>query len=261
MWSCEFDPWHATRAIRGAIEQPFRFRGHYFDSETGFHYVMARYFDPSLGRFLTPSLYDELHGLGAVVYCYGDPVNFVDPNGLAAEGGILWIQDQLKSAFTTAVEEGAEMGLSGSPLGKYVDGQMEKEIENINSDLQAMESRYRVMNQSERFGEFDSANPSDGWGKGPKPWKKGSQSKMADAIIVKMACNFTKKTPTYKDGQRGAVQKICRGYDWSVGQPENLAQDQAQYANMFTEGSTTRFQMWDANNPSIAPILRGAGVI
>jgi len=258
VWSAEFDAWRGIRSTSGDIEQPLRFPGHYLDSETGLHYTIARYYDPTLGRFLNPSLGDEIAGYGAVVYCYADPVNLVDTTGENPVGGVLWIQGQLKTAFETAVQLGAGNNLTGSQLGKFVDGQMSKSIEDLNKNLQGMGSRNRVIDQAQRFEEFDPKNPSKGWGRGKPPYP---ESKIADAIIVEMACDFTKASPTYKDGQKGAIKKIHRGYDWSVGQPENLANDQAKYAELFTEGSTRRFQMWDANNGSVAGVLRGAGII
>ena len=36
-----------------AYLNPFRYSGEYFDEETGFYYLRARYYDPSIGRFLT----------------------------------------------------------------------------------------------------------------------------------------------------------------------------------------------------------------
>ena len=31
---------------------PFRYRGYYYDSETGYYYLNSRYYDPITGRFL-----------------------------------------------------------------------------------------------------------------------------------------------------------------------------------------------------------------
>ena len=45
---------------------PFRYRGYYWDSETGFYYLESRYYDPKTGRFLNADVYvatgDELIG-------------------------------------------------------------------------------------------------------------------------------------------------------------------------------------------------------
>ena len=40
-----------------ATYNPFRYRGYYFDSESGFYYLNSRYYDPAIGRFLTPDYF------------------------------------------------------------------------------------------------------------------------------------------------------------------------------------------------------------
>jgi RHS repeat-associated protein len=57
-----------------------------FDPETGLQYLNARYYDPDLGRFLSPDTYDPyLPGVDFNRYAYAgnDPVNGSDPTGHA----------------------------------------------------------------------------------------------------------------------------------------------------------------------------------
>ena len=35
-----------------ALGNPFRYRGYYYDRETGFYYLQSRYYDPATGRFI-----------------------------------------------------------------------------------------------------------------------------------------------------------------------------------------------------------------
>ena len=58
---------------------PFRYCGEYYDTETGFIYLRARYYDPRVGRFT--SVDPAKDGLNWYAYCGNDPVNFVDPSG------------------------------------------------------------------------------------------------------------------------------------------------------------------------------------
>ena len=65
---------------------PIRYRGYYYDSETGLYYLRNRYYDPLLMRFLTAddSSYlkpETLSGLDPYVYCRYDPVMYKDPDG------------------------------------------------------------------------------------------------------------------------------------------------------------------------------------
>jgi RHS repeat-associated protein len=55
-----------------------------FDPETGLQYLNARYYDPLLGRFITPDWWDVIEqGVDFNRYAYAgnDPVNMSDPNG------------------------------------------------------------------------------------------------------------------------------------------------------------------------------------
>ena len=69
---------------------PFRYRGYYYDNETGLYYLNARYYDPSIGRFISPdvlTILDEtkgqINGLNLYMYCNNNPVMYVDPSGHA----------------------------------------------------------------------------------------------------------------------------------------------------------------------------------
>ena len=75
-----FDPQAAT-----VIDNPFRYSGEYFDSETGNYYLRARYYDPQIQRFITEDSYkgeaNNPFSLNGYSYCWNDPVNNVDPSG------------------------------------------------------------------------------------------------------------------------------------------------------------------------------------
>ena len=68
----------------GAVN-PFRYRGYYYDVETGWYYLNARYYDPNVGRFLSPDVIlganGGLHGYNLFAYCNNNPVMFADPSG------------------------------------------------------------------------------------------------------------------------------------------------------------------------------------
>jgi RHS repeat-associated protein len=64
---------------------PYRFAGYRYDTETGLYYVRARYYSPSLGRFLQADPIGFADGRNLYAYVGNDPINFSDPSGLAAE--------------------------------------------------------------------------------------------------------------------------------------------------------------------------------
>ena len=75
-----------TSANIGNIN-PFRYRGYFYDSETGFYYLNTRYYSPQIKRFISA---DKVGYLGAngdlnsynlYVYCSNNPVMYIDPNG------------------------------------------------------------------------------------------------------------------------------------------------------------------------------------
>jgi RHS repeat-associated protein len=67
----------------------FRFTGQALDPGTGLYYLRARYYDPSVGRFISR---DPVGGLSRVplsnnryAYTLNNPLHFVDPSGYAPE--------------------------------------------------------------------------------------------------------------------------------------------------------------------------------
>ena len=53
-----YDAWGKVLTTTGSLAStigqyyPFRYRGYYYDTETGFYYLQSRYYDPVVGRFL-----------------------------------------------------------------------------------------------------------------------------------------------------------------------------------------------------------------
>ena len=94
--SYAYDPWGNPTSVGGtnptlAARQPLRYRGYYWDGESALYCMPARYYDPSVGRFISadpapPSAGSPL-SLNRYVYCEGDPVGASDPTGAYADGG------------------------------------------------------------------------------------------------------------------------------------------------------------------------------
>lgn len=65
---------------------PFRYRGYYYDTETGFYFLKSRYYDPVVGRFLNRDSVsyadpETINGLNLYAYCGNNPVMGYDPEG------------------------------------------------------------------------------------------------------------------------------------------------------------------------------------
>jgi len=69
---------------QGSVPNTLRFAARQLDSETGLYYMRARYYDPSLERFVSEDPIGLAGGPNAYVYTGNNPVNGTDPNGLCA---------------------------------------------------------------------------------------------------------------------------------------------------------------------------------
>jgi len=68
-----------TLSANGADNNPYRYSGEYYDIESGYTYLRARYYDPSIGRFVSED--PAFDGDNWYIYCGNDPVNYIDPSG------------------------------------------------------------------------------------------------------------------------------------------------------------------------------------
>ena len=82
-----------TDANHIANINPIRYRGYYYDAETGLYYLQSRYYDTTTRRFLNAD--SQLNGqLGVIgynlfAYCENNPVNKYDPTGHFGIGTII----------------------------------------------------------------------------------------------------------------------------------------------------------------------------
>ena len=74
-----------TDANHVANINPIRYRGYYYDTETGWYYLQSRYYDPSVKRFINADgiigANGNLTGMNLFAYCNNNPVMFKDPSG------------------------------------------------------------------------------------------------------------------------------------------------------------------------------------
>ena len=91
----EYDAFGKLKNTRGSVPNPFSFTARELDAATGLYYYRARYYDPDLGRFLSPDSLPIRVGepldLNRYLYVRNNPVRFIDPLGLEpVEWGPAW---------------------------------------------------------------------------------------------------------------------------------------------------------------------------
>ena len=107
----DYDPYGKVITATGAMAavNPLRYRGYYYDSETGFYYLQSRYYDPEICRFINADSYastgQSFLGYNAFAYCGNNPIISADTQGRfwhivigAAIGAVV-------NAITTAIDE------------------------------------------------------------------------------------------------------------------------------------------------------------
>jgi RHS repeat-associated protein len=84
---CDYKPFGEPLGCRGPSSTPgeLGYGGHEVDAETGLVYMAARYYDPSIGRFLSadslvPNM-AEPQALNRYAYAYNNPLVYMDPSG------------------------------------------------------------------------------------------------------------------------------------------------------------------------------------
>ena len=64
---------------------PLRYRGYYYDTETGFYYLQSRYYDPAVCRFINADSYVSTDtgfiGNNMFAYCNNNPISRDDEDG------------------------------------------------------------------------------------------------------------------------------------------------------------------------------------
>ncbi len=93
----EYDAWGcctvtcASGSTIGNVN-PIRYRGYYYDAETGLYYLNSRYYDPELCRFISADdiaflgIGDSLTSYNLYAYCLNNPINRIDPFGTWTRG-------------------------------------------------------------------------------------------------------------------------------------------------------------------------------
>ena len=140
----EYDAWGNIVSSSGRLAEinPLRYRGYYYDSETGFYYLRSRYYDPENHRFINADTYASTDSSDAIAcnmfaYCLGTPILLQDPDGkdsfgvsigfsfwifgwgFSVSAGIVGTDDDIGLQFSVArsdtFDTSSQMGVSIGP--------------------------------------------------------------------------------------------------------------------------------------------------
>ena len=78
--SYEYEPFGVTIKTTGSDQDNLGFAGKRLDTGSGLSYFGARYYDSEMGRFISKDPAQD--GRNWYVYCYNNPLIYIDPNGL-----------------------------------------------------------------------------------------------------------------------------------------------------------------------------------
>ena len=160
---------------------PIRYRGYYFDAETGYYFLQTRYYNPEWRRFLNADeLFiagdDLLNAANMYAYCNGNPVTYSDPTGMGvwsrlkkAVSGIISFVSKVPgwvSKGWTIVKKFISMGLDAGKnifiLGRFT---LIRYTWNITRLIRRVQDLWKYVRGVTRKDEPDDANdmPDDSY--------------------------------------------------------------------------------------------------
>lgn len=109
-----YNAWGEIISATGTMAEinPLRYRGYYYDSETGFYYCKSCYYDPEICRFISAdsnfSTGQGFSGYNMFAYCLNNPLVYIDDEGEwahlaigAVAGGIIGMVSSIATQKAT----------------------------------------------------------------------------------------------------------------------------------------------------------------
>jgi len=168
-----------------SVPNSLRFGARQFDSETGLYYNRARYYDPTLGRFISEDPIGLAGGINKYVYAGNDPINRLDPTGACEIWGLVLTTTYPDGHQTRQVlrswKEGADCELPPPPPpgggGGQSNGGLPKEpndchdivppaapVDNpsasIDANIEWVRNEFRMQNNAPQYAAADNFTPS-----------------------------------------------------------------------------------------------------
>jgi RHS repeat-associated protein len=83
--SYSYDSWGGRTILRGGLDTEIGFTGYWHHTSSGLEISPTRFYSVQLGAFINQDPSQENGGLNLYAYCFDNPVNARDPDGLAVE--------------------------------------------------------------------------------------------------------------------------------------------------------------------------------
>ena len=117
-----YDSWGKLISITGSMagtlgkDNPYRYKGYYYDDETGMYYISVRYYNPEIARFINTDTEDildissHLYDKNLYAYCDNNPIMRKDTGGefwTIAAGALIG------AVISAGIEFGMELAFDG----------------------------------------------------------------------------------------------------------------------------------------------------
>ncbi|CAH1202547.1 hypothetical protein PAECIP111893_01828 [Paenibacillus plantiphilus] len=103
-----YDIWGNVTEKSEGMSNPFRYTGEIQDDESGYIYLRARYYDPSMGRFINEDSYEgELTNplsQNFYTYVYNNPLRYIDPSGHMGYEKLNELSEELNTGKTNLIK-------------------------------------------------------------------------------------------------------------------------------------------------------------
>jgi RHS repeat-associated protein len=108
-----YDIWGNPITVNETVQNPFRYSGELWDETTDLQYLRARWYDPSMGRFINEDTYEGEMGnplsLNLYTYVHNNPLIYIDPTGhWNTNVTANWTINEMKWQWQKAAEAGDE---------------------------------------------------------------------------------------------------------------------------------------------------------
>ena len=196
---------------RESDTNPFRYAGEYLDKETGDIYLRARYYDPSIGRFISEDPIKD--GTNWYVYCSNNPIAFVDPSGLFDYDDRLSISTEYNKDVKVLQDSLARIGYYSGEINGY-----------FNSETLDAVNAYK--------GAMKLGNTGSDWGVvGVKTWSSLGLIYRTQADIdagvkivtigTKQYFDISKPVTTAVENAKAEFSNHYLNFDWFINQVKN----------------------------------------